>query len=254
MKRRDIVLIVLAVPCLALVVLFGFDLLPIKDGTLNLLLKESMPRLAAGLYLILFMLLMGFGKPFLAKWRPMHLLWAIPCLAVAAVNFPYSALISGTAAILRVDLLWIFLLKCLGIALLEEAFFRALLVPILRGKRGGDLMAVLVSAALFAAMHLLNLISGNVGAVMLQVGYTFLLGCMFAVMLLYTGNVWLCVIVHFFFDVGGTIVPDLGYGNFQDMIFWILTAVMGILCAVHIVLTFVYLQKNKIPKTRSQNE
>lgn len=245
MKRRDVVLIILAAPCLALVVLFGFDLLPIGDERLKVLLRETVPRLAAGLYLIVLMLLMGFGKPFLAKWRPIHLLWAIPCLAVALVNFPYSALIAGSAALTRVDLLWVFLLKCFGIALLEESFFRALLVPILRGKRGGDLMAVLVSAALFAAMHLLNLISGNVGAVMMQVGYTFLLGCMFAVMLLYTGNVWLCVIVHFLFDVGGTIVTDLGYGSFQDTIFWVLTAVIGTLCAVHIILTFVYLEKNQ---------
>lgn len=245
MKKRDIVLLVLFFPCVALVILFGFDIFPFADQTLGTLLREATPRLAAGGYLVLFMALRGFGAPFCPKWRPVHLLWAVPCLAVAVVNFPFSALIAGKAAVDRPDLVWLFLLKCLGIALLEEAFFRALLVPILRGEKGKDLFAVLVSAALFAAMHLLNLFSGNVGAVFLQVGYTFLLGCMFAVMLLYTGNVWLCIFVHFLFDVGGTLIPDLGHGPFQDTVFWILTAVVGVLCAVHILLTFLSLRKGK---------
>ncbi len=245
MQKRDVLLLILFVPCAALVVLFGFDIFPIEDRTLALLLGETVPRLAAGVYLVLFLCMKGFGAPFCGKWRPLHLLWAVPCLAVAVVNFPFSALIGGEAAVDRADLLWLFLLKCLGVALLEETFFRALLVPLLRGEKGKDLFSVLLSAALFAAMHLLNLFSGNVGAVFLQVGYTFLLGCMFAVMLLYTGNVWLCIFVHFLFDVGGTLIPDLGHGSFQDTVFWILTAVVGVLCALHIILTFLALQKRK---------
>lgn len=253
MKRRNILLLVLLLPCLALVILFGFDLLPIPDEALKGLLNEAVPRLAAGAYLVFFMILEGYGAPFTAKWKPIHLLWAIPCLAVAVVNFPFSALIGGKAVLDRADLLWLFLLKCLGVALLEESFFRALLVPLLRGDKERDLFAVLLSAALFGATHLFNLISGNVGAVLLQVGYTFLLGCMFAVMLLYTGNVWLCVLVHFLFDIGGTLIPDLGHGPFQDTLFWILTGVIGVLCAVHILLTFV-LTHRKNSKSRSRSE
>ena len=238
--KRNILLLILLVPTLALIVLFGFNLLPIKDGALLALLRDA-PRLAAGAYLVLFLCLKGYGGPFRPKFRLIHLLWAIPCLGVAIANFPFSALASGQAVIERADLLPLFLVKCLGIALLEESFFRGLLVPLLQKK--GDLFAVLVSAALFAAMHLLNLISGNYGAVLLQVGYTFLLGCMFAVMLLFTGNVWLGMLVHFIFDVGGSIVTDLGHGPFQDAVFWGLTAAMGVLCAMHIVVTFVRMKK-----------
>lgn len=244
MKRHDVLLLALLVPCVALIILFGFDILPIADDTLKRLLQDAIPRFSAGAYLVFLMILKGYGGSFHPKWRIFHLLWAVPCLAVAAVNFPFSALISGKAVIKRGDLLWLFLLKCFSVALLEESFFRALLVPVLKEKRG-DLFAVLVSAALFGAMHLINLFSGNVGAVFLQVGYTFLLGCMFAVMLLRTGNVWLCVLVHFLFDVGGTIVADLGGGSFQDTIFWILTAAVGALCAVHILVSFIRLEKRK---------
>ncbi len=248
MNRREILLLILFIPCAALIVLFGFDILPIGDAAMKKLLQDAVPRLAAGLYLLLVMLLKGFGAPFTAKFNPLHLLWSLPCFAVALVNFPFSALISGKAVIGRPDLLWLFLFKCLGAALLEEAFFRALLVPLLRGEKRRDLLAVLLSAALFGATHLFNLFSGNVGAVLLQVGYTFLLGCMFAVMLLYTGNAWLCVTVHFLFNFGGTIVTDLGSGVFQDEIFWILTACVGSLCGVYIVLTFLFMRKQKKPK------
>lgn len=249
--KRNVLLLVLLVPTLALIVLFGFDLLPIKDDACGALLRDGVPRLAAGLYLVLFLCLKGYGGPFRPKFRLLHFLWAIPCLAVAAVNFPFSALISGQAVIERADLLPLYLMKCLGIALLEESFFRGLLVPLLQKR--GNLFAVLVSAALFAAMHLLNLIAGNYGAVLLQVGYTFLLGCMFAVMLLFTGNVWLGVLVHFLFDVGGNIVTDLGSGPFQDAVFWGLTAAAGVLCAVHIAITFVRMKKSKTVHEMNEN-
>ncbi len=242
MKRRDIVLLVLFVPCVALVILFGFGLIPLSDERLGALLKETIPRLAAGGYLVLFMILKGFGEAFRPKWVPLHLLWALPCFAVAAANFPYTALIAGRATIEQAELIPLFLLKCFGIALLEESFFRALLVPLLEEK-GGRLFSVLVSAVLFGAMHLFNLINGDIGAVFLQVGYTFLLGCMFAVMLLFTKNIWLCVAVHFLFDVGGTIVTDLGQGPFQDTVFWCLTAVFGVLCTVHILITLFRMRK-----------
>lgn len=251
MKRCDILLIVLFVPCAALIVLFGFDIFPIADATLLRLLRETVPRLAAGGYLLLLLCLKGLGESFRPKWRPMHLVWALPCLAVAVVNFPFSALLSGKAAVDRADLLLLFLLDCFAIALLEESFFRVLLVPLLKGERRGDLFAILISSALFGAMHLINLVSGNVGAVFLQVGYTFLLGCMLAVTLLHTGNAWLCILVHFVFDIGGTLIPELGHGPFQDLTFWILTAVFGVLCAAHIIVTLI---RGKNPKNRSQNE
>ena len=243
MKKTDALLIVLFVICAGIAVVFGLpDLIPYSDETSGDLVKESVPRLSICIFLVILMLMRGYGAIFKPKWCRGHLLWSIPCFLVAIVNFPFAALIRGTAVIERWNLLWLFLLKCISIALLEEMFFRALLLPLFMqrfaNKKYCPFIAVLCSSILFALMHLFNLFFGaGIGETMLQVGYTFLLGCMLAVMMLKTKNIWLCIIIHALFDVGGTIVTDLGSGPFQDTAFWILTAVFGVLCAVHIILS-----------------
>lgn len=232
------------VVCVVVIVLFSVpDLIPVPDQKTASLLSDALPRLSVGIFL--FLLLFGTDEggclvP-VKKGIGRAFLWCIPCFAVALANFPYSALASGKAILDRIDLLPLFLLKCFSVALIEELFFRALLVPFVRERIKGRLAVgwtVLVTAAIFALSHLFNLFFGaSVGGTFLQVGYTFLLGCMFAVMLLKTGNVWLCVLVHFLFDVGGVLVTDLGHGPFQDVLFWILTILTGAVCCVHIVIT-----------------
>ncbi len=259
MKKVDfkgtVLPVLLLLPCLAVVIIFSWDgLIPIADPLTARLVSESVPRFAAGGYLITLFLLTGYGASFIPSRNPLLLLWSLPCFAVAIVNFPFSALITGKAFLSRLDLLWLFLLKCLSVAFVEEILFRGFIVPALAGENGDrKWLAVLGSAALFALVHLLNLFTGAVGAVLLQVGYTFLLGCMFAVMMLKTKNVWLCLAVHFLFDVGGSLVSDLGGGTVHDTLFWILTGVVGALTAVYLFISFLRLFK-KSSHQCSQNE
>ena len=254
MKRRNkAILIVLLVLTAVSLIVFGFpDIIRLRDETFDALLSDTVPRLTGGIFLIC-LLFFGSERRYLLPERKgigRAFLWSIPCFLVAVVNFPFSALITGSATVMRVDLLWIFLLKCFSVALLEEAFFRGLLLPVFEKSfqkhRYAQLFAVLVSATLFALFHLINLaFGGGVGDTLLQVGYTFLTGAMFAVMLLKTGNLWLCVLAHFLFDVGGLLVFELGDGDPQDTVFWILTAVIGVLCLIHIVLTLVALMRKE---------
>lgn len=243
MKKSDALLIVLFVLCAGIVVVFGIpNIIPYSDQTMGELVADTVPRLAVLIFLIALMATRGYEGSFRAEWHGKGLLWSIPCFLVAIVNFPFTALVGGAATIERLDLLWLFLLKCAAIALLEETFFRGFLLPFfmerLEKNNYGVLISVVSSSALFGLMHLLNLFYGaGFGEVALQVCYTFLIGCMLAVMLLKTKNLWLCVLVHAIFDVGGTIVTDLGSGAFQDTTFWILTAAAGILCTVHIIIT-----------------
>lgn len=243
MKKADALLLVLFVICVGITLVFGLpNLITYSDITLGKLIEDTVPRLAISLFLIVLMITKGYAETFKPKWCGMHLLWSIPCFLVAIVNFPFGTLICGTAVIERVDMLWLFLLKCIAIALVEELFFRALLLPFFMERfeknKYCTLISVFGTSVLFALIHLINLFFGaGVGETMLQVGYTFLIGCMLAVMMLKTKNIWLCVIVHAVFDVGGMIVTDLGSGPFQDTLFWILTAVVGLLCTVHILLS-----------------
>lgn len=249
MRTRKIAAAVLFFLSLAAVVLCAFPALFPWEERVSRLLRETLPRLFVAAFLIV--LLWGSFRPHGRFLRA--LLWSMPCIAVALVNFPYSALLSGTARIERFDLLWLFLLKCLSVALMEELFFRALLLPFLRerlrGRRGEFYLSVILSAAIFALAHLLNLLAGaGFGATMLQVGYTFLLGMMFGVMYCVTENIWLCVGVHFLFDVGGLIVTDLGSGAFQDTVFWALTVVVGVICAVYVAISAYFFQKGERAK------
>lgn len=246
MRARKIAAAVLFFLCIALAVLCSFPQIFPWDARLVNLLCGTLPAAASACFLLV-VLWGGELRPPKGGF-PRALLWSLPCFAVALANFPYSALASGSASIVRPDLLWLFLLKCISVALMEELFFRALLLPAvlrrLRGVRGGVCLSVLITAALFGAAHLFNLLFGaGLGATALQVGYTFLLGIMLGVMSCVTENVWLCVSVHALFDVGGLIVTDLGAGAFQDTVFWILTAVCGVLCAVHIVVSVCILGK-----------
>ena len=176
-------------------------------------------------------------------------LWCLPCLMVALANFPYTALLSKSAAVDRTDLIWLFAVDCLLIGVYEEFLFRGLFQRIygdlFTDKKNRDILTLLATSATFALWHLFNLFSGaSVGATLLQVGYSFLIGAMLSAVVMRTENIWICVLLHALFDFGGLIVPTLGHGQFQDVWFWLLTAVCGVLCAAHIILYIVRRQKN----------
>lgn len=242
MKKKDILTIALIIAAVA--VLAVFDLVKVEfsaDQELNGLLNYSIPRICAGVLLTAVVVLFGY-KSIVApdlKHFLKDLLWCVPCFLVVLANFPFTALIGGTAKIERVDLIWLFIIKCLAIGLMEEMLFRGLLQNIIgekfNDKKYGALITVAVTSAIFGGIHLLNLFAGaGAGATFLQVGYSFLIGAMFSAVLIKTKNIWLCVFLHAAFDFGGLIVTDLGTGTFQDMYFWIFTAVAGAICFAHI--------------------
>jgi hypothetical protein len=96
----------------------------------------------------------------------------------------------------------------------EEAVFRAVALRLLLAR--GTMPAVLGSAALFGAMHLVNLLTGShpitVGA---QVLMAFGIGIGFAAVALVSGTIWPLVVVHFATDLVNAIqaaVPVLPAG------------------------------------------
>ena len=153
----------------------------------------------------------------------------------------------------RAELIGLFLLKCLLIGLSEELLFRGIIFYTLSDyfKRKGFscFLPVLLSSVIFALFHFINLFDGaGILAVLQQAGYSFLIGAMLAVVLKKTNNLAACVFLHALFDLGGFFVSDLGTGDPQDLTFWILTAVVGVLSAVHITATLVkMIKKEKAP-------
>lgn len=241
MKARIKTAAVIAVLALAVlgVALLGFFPVNTGDEVFDGLINAVLPRLC---------LTVGLGALIVAEYKKLlafprvtksALIFFLPCLLVPVANFPFSALISGTARILRADLIWLFIIKCLLIGIVEEFLFRGIVVDFIEGtlKDGKykTVLIILISAAVFGLFHLINLFEGAPpAAVFLQVGYSFLLGCMLCAVYLKTRNIWGCILLHTLFDIGGLMISDIGAGNPQDAIFWVLTAVCGVLVAAHV--------------------
>ena len=176
-------------------------------------------------------------------------IWVVPCLLVAVANFPFFALITGKAQILYPQYIWLLVLRCALVGFCEEVFFRGTVLSLLSGRlkgRGRLLKAVVISSAVFALWHLFNLFGGgDVWATLLQVGYTFLIGCMLAILALKTKTVVFGAVIHGAFNVGGQIVTDLGKGVFQDGVFWTCTAVAAVVATVFSVIMLLSVIRHK---------
>lgn len=222
----------------------------IEDGRLASLFHAVIPRFFTSVFLLVLVLEV---YPDLFAWKRIslkNLLWCVSPLLVTVVNFPFSALILGTAQITRAEFLWLFIIKCLLIGLSEELLFRGIIFHSLSDyfkKKGRScFLPVLLSSVIFALFHFINLFDGaGILPVLQQVGYSFLIGAMLAIVLLKTKNIWLCIFLHALFDFGGFIVADLGTGNPQDLTFWILTVVVGVLCTIQMIITLIKIMKKR---------
>ena len=232
-----------------------FDVRPIQvleDPLANKLLTGFIARIGLSL-LFCWMLYQYGGRKYMVFTRQFfrYLLWALPCFMVAFINFPISALISGKAEVVRTDLLGLYALYVISVAILEELIFRGVLLLLvsdfMRGKRYQYLFTALICSVIFSLFHLTNLFEGmGIGDVLLQCLYTFLIGGMLTITMLKTKNIWLCILIHALFDFGGLLIVHLGIGNPWDTIFWILTFVGGALCAGHCVYTLLRLEKGYV--------
>lgn len=239
---KDILSVALLVVAAVVLIVFDFvDISYTSDKTANGLIAAIIPRAVVGVIITVIIALIGERKVLTPSLKRIHcdILWCLPCFLVVLANFPFTALIGGSATLERADLIWLLILKCLFVGLMEESLFRGLVQPVIGGyfkeKKYSSILTVAVTSAIFGLFHLLNLFAGaGIGATFMQVGYSFLIGAMLSVVLMKTGNLWLCVIIHAAFNVGGDIVTELGSGRFQDTCFWIFTAVVGVMCTAYI--------------------
>jgi len=173
-------------------------------------------------------------------WRPHRLctrsvrVAVLLCaLAVCVNNAPWLALWRGEARVVRTELILLFLLSSILVGAFEELLFRGVLLPLWlehRARTRRELFfGVIGTSALFALLHLVNLAQGaSVGATVMQVGYSFLIGAMCAVVLLVCGSVVPCIVLHAVYDFGGLLVSTLGTGRIWNAPTVVLTAVLGV--------------------------
>lgn len=243
MNNKRLIFFIILIPSIALVIL---ETMPIKyssDEVLNSLIQVIVTRGVGSLVFIPLAIYTGYNVFGLTRRsRGKVLLCTLVPLAVVVNNLPIIGLLTGAAYITEPS--WyipIFALEAFMIGLFEEFAFRGVLLPyVLESRRSTTksiFVATVISSAAFGAVHLFNLFAGaGIGGVILQVGYSFLIGGMCAIVLLYTRCIWICVILHAIYDFCGYLVPTLGEGIIWDAATVTITAILGVFALIFMVI------------------
>lgn len=223
------------------------------------MIKNTVTRLVAGLIACYVLILLGHGD--LLKWRfsKKHFLIIIPALVVAVNNFPIIALLNDRASLdeptYRVIL---FFIECFSVGFFEELFFRGLvliyLVQQFSHKKYGLWIGLVISSLIFGLFHLVNLFEGaSFGPTVLQVGYSFLMGMLWSVIYLKTGNLWLVMVLHALYNFFGQVMFYLGnVTNRFDTVTIIITILFALGAALHT--AYIIYGKKVIQFKRMQGE
>ncbi len=224
-----------------LLLVIGFASFPIKDTIslfgleytqVNRYIFTAAFRLLFLAVMVYFLYTYRFQKSLNFKVKKFYAV--LPCYLVVVNNFPVIALATGQAQVsASAGVILLYLLQTLFITAFEEVAFRGIIFPLcylkLRQKKRAVFWAAALSSALFGAVHLVNLLGGaGIGATLLQVGYSFLIGAMCAVSMLLTESLFVPISLHFIFNAGGLLVEELGSGGILNMPTVVLTAVIGV--------------------------
>ena len=190
-------------------------------------------------------------KLFLLKSKITDVLLIIPFFVVVLNNIPFFPFASGElnfASDVTAKTIIFYILACFCGVALEEIVFRGLVFSTLlrkyKDKKYCVFFAVLISSALFGVTHIVNLLGGaSIGSVVMQIGYSFLIGGMCAVALYLTGCINYPIVLHFIFNLGGLLS---GYGMISGTIWTTptiaLTAIIAVIVSVY---TIILLFKGK---------
>ena len=236
--------------CRALVALGGLAFLlfwildPIfsTDETEQRLIRSVISHLLGSwvfVALLLFLRYRVWNRPPLASLAVL-----VPALLVVVNNLPLLAMINGQARLERWDLLLLFALDSLLIGVFEEFAFRGTLFLVILEKHRANskqiFMTSLISSAAFGLVHFANMLEGQgIVPTLMQVGYSFLIGGMCAIVLLKTGNLLFSILLHGIFDFCGGLMPTLGDGTWWDTPTIIFTAVLAVAVSVWMLIVLI---------------
>ena len=245
-KRNACLTVALVAIVLLLVCeIVGFSKLVGVEGKLALSLDMTVTRALGGVAFLAMLINLGyrvldpFKKPF---WS--SLLYSMPAFAIAINNFPFSQVIKGNAILTdgwgAVALLF---LECMCVGFFEESAFRGVVfLGILKRNPKSRLWAfasIAISSAVFGLVHLINIFESSPVAVLMQIGYSALIGAMCAVILMKTANLWLCVVIHGLFNFAGAVIPRCGEGEIWDAFTIVLTVIVSLCVLAYMILLFI---------------
>lgn len=182
------------------------------------------------------------------------LLFCLPWLAIAVNNLPILPLLSRTAKVdADAGTLLLFALGCFFVGVFEELAFRGVIFLGALKRFGtsprGVFLSIVITSAVFGLFHLANLLDGaDPGGVLLQIGYSFLIGGMCAIALLKTGSLWPPILLHALYNFNGYLVPKLGSGEIWTAPSIALTAAVAVAVLVYTVYILCKLSPEEIER------
>lgn len=224
----------------------------VEDATTLTLLSQMILRIALSLFAIYLVFDYKFFRAFKLKVSLKGLVMVIPAFLVVINNIPIIALITGnvqiTASTLNVVL---FVFYCFSIGLYEEVVFRGIVFPLClmatKNKKHGVFWAMAISSAIFALGHIMALLSGaSIVSTLLQIGYSFLIGAMCAIVVYITHNLTIAIVLHTIFDIGGLMTTFIAVGNQWDLATIIITAVLGVIVTAYMFIVAIKSKSDKI--------
>ncbi|MBE6548225.1 MAG: CPBP family intramembrane metalloprotease [Ruminococcaceae bacterium] len=262
MKKRYFCIAVVAVAAAILVVfeIFGLDGLGIEmSKTANDLVSMTVTRGIGGIVFLVLLWYLEYNvlnpvrKPF---WK--CLLFCLPAFAVVINNLHIYTLITGREKVVAgASMIALLALECFCIGLFEEMAFRGVVfLGILERRRKSVkdiVLAILLSSAVFGIIHSVNFLYSAPGAVIQQIGYSFLIGAMCSVVLVKTKNIWICVVLHAIFNFGGALVPTLGQGFVWDAPTIVITVLIAVATTVYMTVALIRMPVCELDEIYSKN-
>lgn len=127
-----------------------------------------------------------------------HPLIVLPALLFPAWNIFYN--LSSGMTIGGIAFFVEGILTAMAPALFEEVIFRGIFISNLRKDNKSSMYCLFVTAAVFALLHLTNIVGMDMISVLVQFGYSFVIGLVLAAVYLKNGSLLQVVIVHFLID------------------------------------------------------
>ena len=90
-------------------------------------------------------------------------------------------------------------------AIFEEVIFRGIFIYNLKKYGYDDIKCLLISALVFSLVHLTNAVGGNLIAVVLQIGYSFVIGLVLGAIYLKNNSILQVILIHFLIDYSNSI-------------------------------------------------
>lgn len=224
----------------------GFERIGINlDDTTEHLVGMTLTRGLGGIVFFVLLWYLGYRvlnparKPF---WR--SLAFCIPAFVVVINNLHIYTLITGVEKVTAGGgMIALLALECFCVGLFEEMAFRGVVFLGILERRCSRVLdiaiAILISSAIFGIVHSINFFYMSPGAVIQQIGYSFLIGAMCSVVLVRTKNIWLCVVLHAIFNFGGALVPTLGDGFVWDVPTIVMTVIFAIATTVYMTVSLI---------------